>query len=230
MDYHTAVKFGQQRPDFAAMSMLTPLPSYTPQIIDECYPYSSSPEMGGAPFVQSVEKNNFMHQGRLTPPTPEPFSYAESLSVPDFPDQYMNSQGWSQEAPLPIGLGFENEIPGLLPTEADMSAWVPDFSSQSTPVPNVQAFNPAVCESPASVWPTPALSPPHPRAVPSLSISECSDDSASPNVPQEDWSCFQNPSGNIAGVKPITSTPYLDSIKAMSMDPRGWDENVLTRM
>lgn len=213
------------------MSMLTPLQTYTPQIIDECYSYSNSPEMGGAPFVQTVEKNNnFMHAGRLTPPTPEPFSYSESLSVPDFPDQYMNTQGWSHDGQLPIGLGFENEIPGLVSTEADMNAWAPDFSSQSTPVPNMPAFNPAVCDSPASVWPTPAMSPPHPRAVPSLSVSECSEDSASPNVPQEDWSYFQDLSGSMSNVKPITSTPYLDSIKAMSMDARGWDENLLTRM
>jgi hypothetical protein len=187
--------------------------------------------MGGAPFVQSVEKNSFMHSGRLTPPTPEPsFSYSESLSVPDFPDQYMNTQGWSHDGQLPIGLGFESEIPGLVPTEADMQVWAPDFTSQSTPVPNMQAFNPTVCDSPASVWPTPAMSPPHSRAVPSLSISECSEDSASPNIPQEDWSCYQDLSGNMSGVKPITSTPYLDSIKAMSLDARGWDENMLSRM
>lgn len=220
MDFHTAVKLGQQRPDFAAMSMLTPLQPYTPQIIDECYSYSSSPEPHLAPFPHNMEKNSFLHSGRLTPQTPEPFPYNEPLSVTEPFDQFMNMQPWSHEGQMPIGLGFENDIPGLMPAEPDMRMWTPDFDANSAS---------------GNIWPNPALSvsppqPPHTRAVPSLSISECSaPESESPNGPHEEWSCFQDVPHHMPRARAITSTPYLDSIKTIPMDAKIWDGGVLSR-
>jgi hypothetical protein len=238
MDFHTAVKLGQQRPDFAAMSMLQPLQTYTPQIIDECYSYSSSPEPNSAAFSHNMDKTNVFHSGRLTPQTPESFSYTEAMPITDPFDQYMNLQPWSHDGQMPIGLGFEHDIPGLMPTEPDMRVWAPNFHANPAPTTNMNNYSSAVCESPASagVWTNPTHSvspsqPPHTRAVPSLSISECSaQESDSPSGAQDDWSCFNGVPTSISSAKPISSTPYLDSIKTFPMGPRIWEDDVLSRM
>jgi hypothetical protein len=237
MDFHTAVKLGHQRGDFSAVSMLTPLQTYTPQIVDECYGYSSSPEPKITPFSHFVEKRSHMNSGRLTPQTPESFSFNEPVSISDPFDQYLQPQIWPQDAQMPIGLGFENDIPGLMPSETDMRMWTPEFDGNATPTGNMDPYTSSVGESPvpADVWPTPAFSVsppqiPHTRAVPSLSISECSaQDSNSPNPPQDDWPNFQGHPGDMVVAKPHTSTAFFNGMKPIPMDPQIWDENMLTR-
>jgi hypothetical protein len=238
MDFHTAAKMGQQTPEFAALSMLTPLQTYTPHIVDECYSYSSSPESAASAFPANTEKNSFMHPGLLTPRTPEPFSYPEPIAMSESFDQYMGPDVWTQEGQIPIGLGFENDIPGLMPMDPDMNIWAPTFNAhdtpmEPTPVNSALTYNPPTS---SSAWTNLALSvtpnqSPHTRAVPSLSISEYSaPDSDSPNVGQGEWAYYQNFSGNIPSAEPVTSTPYLDSIRTMPMDTKAWDECVFMRM
>jgi hypothetical protein len=222
MDFHTAVKLQQQQQaNFGTMPMLTPLPTYTPQIVDG-FSYSSSPETSMAAFSQHMDKNSLLTAGRMTPRTPEPFVYNEPLQIVDPFDQYTNTQAWSDDGLMPIGLGFESDIPGLLPDEGDMRVWTPEFDGNSTPVANMNAYDPSMCDSPASVWATPSVSVsppqlPHTRAVPSLSISECSaPDSDSPRGIQEEWSNFR------AIGKPVTSGAYFDNIKSIPKNQALW--------
>ena len=192
MDFHTAAKLAQQPTNFSNFNMLTPLPTYTPQIIDECYGYSSSPEQGMGPFPQSGEKNNgFISSGRsMTPQTPDSFVYHEPLTVSDSFD-YMNTQAWADDGSMPIGLGFDGDISGIIPD----NMW-------STPEPETMTpMN--VCDSPATMnmWAHPSMSvspqlpmgmPPHSKAVPSLSLSECSvEEFSSPNNLPQEWTTFQ---------------------------------------
>lgn len=227
MDFHTAVKLGQ-RPDFATMSMLTPLQTYTPQIIDECYSYSSSPEQNMGAFPHQMDRSATSHSGRLTPQTPDSFIYNEPVSVMDPFDQYMHHP-WSDNGQMPVGLGFEEDMPGMMPRD-EMRLWTtPEPETVTTSMSHLSNFEPSLCGSPASIntWSNPSLSVsppqlPHTRPVPALSISECSiQDYDSPNVTQEEWSGYMG--------KPITSAPYYDSIKTLPNSPHVWDENMLAR-
>jgi hypothetical protein len=219
------------------VSMLTPLSTYTPQIIDECYSYSSSPEPATTVFAHNMDKSSYLPSGRLTPQTPDSFSFNNSLPMSDSFDHYMHPQGWPHEGSMPMGLGFESEIPNMMPMETDMRVWTPDFAAHSTPGPHTHGYNPPMCDSPASVnlWPAPIMSvspsqPPHTRGVPSLSISECSaPESDSPDGAQEEWPSFQGLSNSMCATKPVTSTPYLDSIKTLPMETRAWEDGVLSR-
>jgi hypothetical protein len=199
MDFRTAAKLAQQQStNFNNFNMLTPLPTYTPQIIDECYEYSSSPEAGMGSFTD--KNNNFINSGRsMTPSTPDSFVYHEPLTVSDSFD-YMNTQAWADDGSMPIGLGFNGNISGIMP--GDM--W-------STPEP--ETITPVnICDSPATMnmWTHPSLSsvspqlplgmPPHSKAVPSLSLSECSvEEFSSPNHLQQEWTTFQPNPNNAMG-------------------------------
>lgn len=231
MDMATVSKLGHQRPEFSSIPMLTPLQlqSYTPHIMDECYSdHYSSPEPNMGVFPHQVDKNSFTHSGRLTPQTPEPFRYSEPLSIADPFDQYMNSQAWSEDGQMPIGLGFENDIPGLMPGGPDMRMWTPELDASTTPMAHgSQAL--------ADVWPTTVSAPsppqlPHTRAVPSLSLSECSvPDFDSPNAAQEEWTNFRSHASDMAMPKPTTSISYVDSLKAIPRPTQAWEDGFLSR-
>lgn len=216
------------------MSMLTPLTTYTPHIVDG-FAYSSSPEPNTDAFSHSINKANYHHSGRLTPQTPESFSYAESLPIADPFDQYMNMHPWSHDGQMHIGLGFESDIPELMPVEQDIHAWTPDFNTHTT---NMRHYERVLCDSPASAnnaWATPVFSggpsqPPHTRAVPSLSLSECSaQESDSPSGAHDEWPRFHS-LPHISNEKPTTSTPYLDSIKTLPMGTRIWEDDMISGM
>ena len=53
-------------------------------------------------------------------------------------DPYMSSSAWSDDGSIPIGLGFENDMPGMLPGEM----W-------GTPEPEMGTPS-NICNSPAS--------------------------------------------------------------------------------
>lgn len=223
MDFHTAVKLGQ-RPDFAT-TMLTPLQTYSSHI-ENGYSYSSSPEQNMSAFPHQMDRST-SHSGRLTPQTPESFIYHEPVSVMDNFDPYL-SHSWSDNSHIPVGLGFGDEIPGMMPRDAEMRLWTtPEPETVPTSMGHLNTFEPSLCGSPASIntWSNPSLSvsPPqmaHSRPVPALSISECSiQDYDSPNVTQEEWNSY---------MKPITSAPYYDNMKPLSHSHM-WDENMMSR-
>ncbi|PSN70603.1 hypothetical protein BS50DRAFT_264687 [Corynespora cassiicola Philippines] len=224
MDFHTAAKMAQ-RTDFASLNMLTPLPTqapYTPQIVDEFHSYSSSPEQNMMPFSQPMEKSGFLASGRLTPQTPDSFPYPEHLTMAEPFDPYMNAQPWSDDGQMPIGLGFENDMPGMMP--GDM--W-------STPEPESHPNSMGFCDSPSAMgmWPPQGLSVsppqiPHTRSVPSLALSDGSHDYDSPEIVQGEWSSHHQ---QMHMMKPNTSGAYIEDLKAMSTNPSIWDDAMLTR-
>ncbi|KAF1952337.1 hypothetical protein CC80DRAFT_495411 [Byssothecium circinans] len=225
MDFHTAAKLGQQPAGFNFNNMLSPLPTYAPHIVDECYSYSSSPEQGMHGFPLSMEKN-YMASRSVTPGTPDSFASYEPLPMSDTFEPYMNGSVWSDDGSIPIGLGFENDIPNMMHGEM----W-------GTPEPEMPPSM-GVCDSPASMhgWSHPQLSasppqlpiglPPHKQAVPSLSISECSEDFNSPQQNQEEWASFQP---NMMG-KPMVTRPYMENVKAYPTAPQPiWEDIIMPR-
>ncbi|KAF2010353.1 hypothetical protein BU24DRAFT_56786 [Aaosphaeria arxii CBS 175.79] len=228
MDFHQAAKFGQHRPDFATMSMLTPLQTYTPHIVDECYSYSSSPEQNMSAYTQPpLEKNKYLSSGRLTPQTPESVVYNEPVNIMDPFDPYMDQSTWTHDGQIPIGLGFGDEVPGLMPSDQLWSGSEADVVN-TTSMGSMGTFETPLCGSPGpmNAWPNQAVSMsppqlPHSRAVPALSMSESSvhDFDSSPNNNQDEWPTYMG--------HQETSTPYFDSLKAMSKSPQVWDDNML---
>ncbi|KAF2279413.1 uncharacterized protein EI97DRAFT_455660 [Westerdykella ornata] len=231
MDFHAAVKVGQHTPDFTTLQMLSPLQTYSPQIIDGPYPFSAGSESNSAHFTAHPMEKQYAQPSRLTPRTPETFAYVGPLPVSDSFEQYASNQCWPQPEQIPIGLGFEGDGSGLLPLDTSMRVWRPHYTAQPAPVPPTPQYLSAVSDSPetATIWPTPITSvspsqPPHSRAVPSLSLSECSvQESESPHETQDEWPCFQEPQHDGFNSTPVTSTPYLDSIKNLPMVPTEWD-------
>jgi hypothetical protein len=225
MDYHTAAKLGQQPANFNFNNMLSPLPTYAPHIVDDCYSYSSSPEQGMHGFPMSIEKNYMASRSG----TPDSFASYEPLPMSDTFDPYMNSSAWSDDGSIPIGLGFEHDIPNMMP--GDM--W-------GTPEPEM-AQPLRMCDSPTSMhgWSHPQLSmsppqlpmggTPHKQAVPSLSISECSEDYNSPRQSQDEWNNFQSNSGHMMG-KPIVTRPFMENVKAYPTAPQPiWEDIIMPR-
>jgi len=100
----------------------------------------------------------------------------------------------------------------------------------------MRTFESPVCESPASfsAWPHSSLSvspqPPHTRAVPSLSMSECSvGDFDSPTPVQEEWPCFRCNPNEMSMSKGSASSTYLEGLKSISKDSNTWDDLIAPR-
>ncbi|KAF2004610.1 hypothetical protein P154DRAFT_35117 [Amniculicola lignicola CBS 123094] len=228
MDMATMAKL-QQRPDYTGMPMLTPLPTFSPQIIDECYPFSSSPEQQMGAFANPMEKSSYLASGRLTPQTPESFIYSEPLAMNDGFD-YMNAQPWDN-GQMPVGLGFESDIPGMMPVEPDMRMWSsPDLDGG---VAAMVPMSQSMCDSPESfnAWSNSSLSVsppqlPHTRAVPSLSLSDCSaQDYDSPNAVQEEWAKLNGTMN-----KSSVSTMYFNDMKVMQHHAAPlWEDVIIPR-
>ncbi|KAF2265952.1 hypothetical protein CC78DRAFT_542906 [Lojkania enalia] len=233
MDMATASKMGHQV-NFAGLSMLTPLQTYTPHIVDEYYTDFSSPEPNMSVFAPHMAKNNILGSGRLTPQTPEPFAYNEPLSIADPFDQYTNSQAWSDDGHMPIGLGLENE--GLMLQEPDMRMWSStELDNGTASMGHMQSFNSPASQSPSlNAWPEQSISvsppqPPHTRAVPSLSISECSvQEYDSPEGARDEWSDFRINGNEIAMAKPNASAAFMENVKAHPTHPQ-WEDVILPR-
>lgn len=238
MDFHTAAKLSQYPANFNSFNMLTPLPtSYTPQIIDE-YSYSSSPEPNMGGFSRSMDQNNYITANRaMTPSTPEPFAFNDPIAIADPFDQYMNTPSWSDDGSMAVGLGFEHDMPGMLPNDM----W-------STPEP--ESITPmGLCDSPTVMnnWSHPALSvsppqlplgmPPHSKGVPSLSLSEAStEDFNSPSRVQEEWNNIQPHAGGhgqMMAPKPMVSTSFMDNVKSYAPYPKApqpiWEDIIVPR-
>ena len=229
IDFHTATKLNQQA-GIPSFNMLTPLPTtYQPQIMDECYSYSSSPEPNMGAFSQPREQNGFLASSRaMTPSTPEPFAYNEPIAIADpLVDPYMNNQSWSDDGSIPVGLGFENDM----------------FSNDMWATPEPESTTPmGMCNSPSSmsVWSHPVMSvspphmqmsmPPHTKAMPSLSMSESSnEDFNSPNGVQEEWNAFQQQAAqNMA--RPMVTSSFMDNVKAYPKAPQPiWEDLIVPR-
>ncbi|KAL1607974.1 hypothetical protein SLS60_002913 [Paraconiothyrium brasiliense] len=234
MDFHTAAKLSQYPANFNNFpNMLTPLPtSYTPQIIDE-YSYSSSPEPNMGGFSRSMDQNSYITSSRaMTPSTPEPFAFNDPIAIADPFDQYMSTPSWSDDGSMAVGLGFEHDMPAMLPN----NMW-------STPEP--ESITPmGMCDSPTvmNTWSHPALSVsppqhpmgmPHSKGVPSLSLSEAStEEFNSPHHAQQEWNNVQSHAGQPMG-KPMVSTSFMDNVRSYAPYPKApqpiWEDIIVPR-
>lgn len=234
MDFHTAAKLGQYPANFNNFNMLTPLPtSYTPQMIDE-YSYSSSPEPSMGGFSRSMDQNSYITSSRaMTPSTPEPFAFNDPINIADpFDHHYMNTPSWSDDGSMAVGLGFEHDMPGMLPNEM----WSTSEPERITPM--------GLCDSPATVntWTHPALSvsppqvpvgqPPHSKGAPSLSLSEASSEEFnSPSHMQQEWSNIHPHAGHIMR-KPMVTSTFMDNTKSYAY-PKApqpiWEDIIVPR-
>ncbi|KAF2109850.1 hypothetical protein BDV96DRAFT_651425 [Lophiotrema nucula] len=233
MDMTAASKLHQQ-PNFPGMPMYPSLHGYTPQIVDEYYSDYSSPEPSMGIFGPPTTKNTFLNTGRLTPRTPESFTFNEQLPVTDPYHQYANVQTWSDDGNMPIGLGLDGEMPDMMLTEPDMRLWTPELDDPTTAIGTTQAFDSPLSQSPTSlgVWQEQSLSvsPPqlsHTRAVPSLSESSAQD-FESDDTSDDSWNHFRINSNEMGMTKPSVSGVFMDTIRMHPTHPQ-WEDVILPR-
>ncbi|KAF1976481.1 hypothetical protein BU23DRAFT_27885 [Bimuria novae-zelandiae CBS 107.79] len=233
MDFHTAAKLSQYPTNFNNFNMLTPLPTYPTPVIEDSFSYSSSPEPNMGGFSRSMDQNGYITASRaMTPSTPEPFAFHDPIAIADPFDQYMNNSSWSDDGSMAVGLGFEHDIPGMLPSDM----WATPEPESITPM--------GLCDSPTAMnnWSHSAMSvsppqlpmgmTPHSKAVPSLSISETSSDEYnSPRRVQEEWNNIQPHAGQMMG-KPMVTGTFMDSVKSFAY-PKApqpiWEDIIVPR-
>ncbi|KAF1850445.1 uncharacterized protein K460DRAFT_400510 [Cucurbitaria berberidis CBS 394.84] len=218
IDFSTAVKMTEHASGVSGYPMLTPLPTYTSQIVDEWHSYSSAPEQNMVAYTQAVEMNTFPISGRLTPQTPEPTIYHEPLSIGENLDPYMNSQSWSDEVFVSAGLGFDPDMTAMLPT----NMWPTSEHEQ-------------VMQMDQMSWPQPSLavSPTHMSTelgsntceVPSLTTSECSaEDFNNPGPSVDEWSIYQPTATQINIANFVTSAPFLHDLNLIPSHAPIWED------
>lgn len=217
IDFRTAVKMSQQGSGISGYPMLTPLPTYASQIVDECYSYSSSPEQNLSGFTDAMDANNFHNSGRLTPQTPEPIIYHEPVSMGDNLDPYMNSQPWSEDALASVGLGFESDLTSMLPTDmwsAPEAEMIP-MAHMSWPQPGLNMSPQHMAVDLAS----------HTRGVPSLTTSECSvEDFNSISTNPDEWPIYHATTPQLNMINMVTSAPFMQDMNALQSHAPIWED------
>jgi hypothetical protein len=221
IDFRTAVKMSQQQTSaISGYPTLTPLPTYQSQVVDECYSYTSSPDPSMGSFTPNMDDHSFPISRGMTPQTPELLAYHEPFAMDDPLDQYSLSQAWSDDNLMPIGLGFDTQMPNGLP----LDMW-------STPEPDVipQMNQANLWAQQSLLSPPPQFSretTPHTKVLPSLSANDCSvDDFGSSRVVQDDWSsCHSNAGGHINMNNLITSAPYVPNMKSIPSNAPLWED------
>ncbi|KAH8725604.1 hypothetical protein GQ44DRAFT_615310 [Phaeosphaeriaceae sp. PMI808] len=217
IDFHTAVKMNQlQSSTCSEFPPRTPLPSYSSQITEECYSYPSSCDQNLINFTRALGSNTFPVSGPLTLQTPEPIIYHEPLSMGGLSDQWMAAQSWSDDSLVAAGPGFE-EMAAMLPTEL----WPPFGHAQTAPVIQMPWY-----QSSLSASPRPILSElvPDARAVPSLSISECSiEDINNSGIFLENWIEYQ-PITTPLDMSSLVSASFVHNIASLSCVGPMWED------
>jgi hypothetical protein len=218
IDFRTAVKMSQQAAACSGFPMLTPLPTYNSQIVDECYSYSSPPDQDMAAYTPTMECSGMPNSGRLTPQTPESDLYHEPLAIADMSGTWMASQSWSDESLAPIGLGFQGDLTVLLPSDL----WPTHDYSHSAPITQMPWVQTPLSASPHSMA-SDIMS--HIGTAPSLSISECSiDEFNNAGSFPNDWTSCQ-PTPTQFNMTPMgTSEPYMHSLHLNSSTVPVWED------
>jgi hypothetical protein len=185
--------------------MLTPLPTYASQIIDECFSYSSSPEQNLSSFTQAMDINSFPMPGYPSPQTPEPITYHEPISIMDSFQHYATSQAWSNEALASCELGFEPNMANMLPIDV----WpTPDTTDLATNHLSWSQYGISV--SPQQISTELIL---HSDAVP-ITTSEYSMDGYSSDTMRGDWTIYQPTTTDMDLANMVTLTPYMHDINS----------------
>jgi hypothetical protein len=217
IDFRTAVKMSQQQASaISGYPTLSPLPTYQSQAVDECYSYTSSPDPSMGAFTPNLDDHSFPVSRGMTPQTPEPFVYHEPFAMDDPLDRYNLTQTWADDNLMPIGLGFDIQMPNGMP----MDMW-------STPEPEVISH-----ANQTNLWVQQSLlSPPQQFSrettpnLPPPAASECSVDGfGSSRIPQDEWPNYHSNSGHINMNNLITSAPYVPNMKSIPGSAPVWED------
>jgi hypothetical protein len=218
IDFRTAVKMSQQASACSGFPVLTPLPTYTGQIVDECYSYSGSPGRNLVGFSAATDPTGLSMSGRLTPQTPESLVYHEPLAVGDLSDQWAQSQPWIDDSLMSVGLSLDSDMAAPVPVEL----WSRPEHSNTAPITQMSWNQASVSVSPQLMSDEVV---PNAGAVPSLSISECSvDDFNNSGTFHEDWALCQPTTTQLGMAGIVTSVPFMHDLRSMSSAAPVWED------
>lgn len=218
IDFRTAVKMSQQASACSGFPVLTPLPTYNPQTIDERYSYSSSPDQNLMGIPAATDPTGFSMSGRLTPQTPETVVYHEPLSMGDLSDHWTMAHPWNDESAMSLGLGFDSDLVGPVSVES----WSTPEHSNPVPMPHISWHQPSVSVSPHLISNEIV---PNAGAVPSLSISECSlDDFSVSGTYNEDWALCQPTTTQLGMAGIVASAPFMHDLRPVSSAGPVWED------
>jgi hypothetical protein len=165
----------------SGIPMLTPLPTYTSPVVDECYFYPDISRQDLTEHVPSMESDGMLTSSPLTPQTPRSIVYQEPLAIVDMSDPWMISRPWADDSLPYVGPGLESDLTTLLPT----GLWSAPQYVHNAPIAQVPWGTSSHSSSPQSI---PSDFASYARVAPSLSISECSTESYdSSGAFYEDW-------------------------------------------
>jgi hypothetical protein len=208
----------QQASADSAFPILTPLPTYASQVIDECYSYSSSPGQDMNVYTPPMEYNCMPTSSPLTPPAPECNLYHEPLTIGDMSTTWMASQAWSDDSLVPIGLGFEGDMTTLLPPEM----WSMHEYTDSAPITQIPWAQPSPSASPQSMV-SDLMS--HVGPALSLSINECSIEGFNnTGTFPENWTNCQPTTTQFDMTSMMTSVPFMHSLHSISSTVPVWED------
>ncbi|CAO2653417.1 Nn.00g028280.m01.CDS01 [Neocucurbitaria sp. VM-36] len=218
IDFRTAVKPSQQPSGVSGYPMLTPLPTYTSHIVDECYSYSSSPEQNMVGYTQTIDMNAFPSSGRLTPQTPEPIIYHEPLTTGGILDPYITSQPWSDEVLGSAGLDFDPDMTAIIP----INMWSAPEPAHIMPMAQMSWPQSSFSVSPSHMS---AELVSHASGAPSLTTSECSvEDFNTSGTNAEEWSIYQPTATQINMADLVTSAAFMHDMKSIPSHAPIWED------
>jgi hypothetical protein len=197
--------------------MLTPLPMYSSRIVDECFSYSSSPELNPSDLTQQMKINSCLNLGRRSPQTPEPVIYQEPVSIMDSTDNYTTCHPWSDETLLSSQLGFDLSMAELIP----MNIWSASETAQTMPMPQVSWPHSGFMESPQHI---PMEFPPHHRVVPSMPTNEFLVEDYSSDATPGNWTIYQPTATHTCLANMVTSGSFMRDINFIPNHAYTWED------
>jgi hypothetical protein len=218
IDFRTAVKMSQQAAACSVLPMLTPLPTYTSQVVDACYTFPDNTNQSSAVYTPPMDSNCMPNSAHFTPQTPETHSYYEPLTLEDMSDPWTTSQLWSDDALAAIDLGYNADMIALLPSDV----WSTPEHARSAPIAQIPWAQSSLSLSPQSMVSDLA---PHPKSTPSLSMSDCSAESYdSSGTLQEDWSNRATSTHQYAMANMVTSAPFMNDFRTIACAAPVWED------
>lgn len=166
LDFLDTAKANDEASICAGFPTLTPLPTYTSQIIESCRTYPPSPDANLPDMAYGLEGTTFPVTGCLTPQTPESLVHLGQPLIREFSEHWDASQTWTEDSFAHTRLEFD---PNKMTTMLPMQLWsAPDFI-QGPPVVHMDWHQASLSASPHTLS---YDSIPHAATVPSLSASE----------------------------------------------------------
>ncbi len=191
--------------------MLTPLPTYAAQIVDECYSYTSSPEQHMEQFPGAVDMNGMPLSGRSTPQTPESINYPDPMSMGESMN-YMASQQWTDDAMAHAGLGFDSDV-------EDLEMWSTPEPENMMPMAHLAWPPPAPSVSPQQM--IPEVMAQH-TGVSTLVNADGSIDDFNSN--RNSWSMYQPTAHQISKASMATPAHLMQGMKPMAAHAPIWED------